>query len=124
MTLVDDCSVHSKVSNTYYLPHHAVFKHSSSTTKLRVVFDRSAKTTNGLSLNDILLVGPNVQQDRFSILLRFRVHNYVLIADIEKVYRQILVSDDDCHYQRILWRNSPLEPVSYTHLDVYKRQDT
>ena len=96
-----------------FAPPLNVFKHSSSTTKLRVVFYGSAKTTNGLSLNDILLVGPNVQQDLFSILLRFRMHNYVLIADIEKMYRQILVSDKDCHYQRILWRNSPLEQFKH-----------
>ena len=113
MTLIDNCSINSGVSNTYYLPHHAVFKHSSSTTKLRVVFDGSSKTTNGLSLNDILLVGPNVQQDLFSILLRFRMHNYVLIADIEKMYRQILVAEKDCHYQRILWRDSPLEQFKH-----------
>ena len=89
------------MSNIYYLPHHTVFKQSSLTTKLRVVFDGSSKTTNGLSLNDILLVGPNVQQDLFSILLRFRIHKYVLIADIEKMYRQIRVAEGDCHYQRI-----------------------
>ena len=90
-----------------------MFKHSSLTTKLRVVFDGSSKTTNGLSLNDVLLVGPNVQQDLFSILLRFRTHKYVLIADIEKMYRQIRVADEDCHYQRILWRDSPLEPLRH-----------
>jgi hypothetical protein len=47
----------------YFLPHHPVFKATSSTTKTRVVFDGSANTSNGLSLNDILQVGPTVQQD-------------------------------------------------------------
>lgn len=55
----------------YYLPHHCVIKESSATTKLRVVFDASSKTTEGVSLNDILMVGPVLQQDLFSILLRF-----------------------------------------------------
>lgn len=44
---------------TYYLPHHAVMKPDSTTTKLRVVFDGSAKTTSGLSLNDVQHVGPS-----------------------------------------------------------------
>jgi hypothetical protein len=44
----------------YYLPHHSVFKETSSTTKTRVVFDGSTKTSNGVSLNDILQVGPTV----------------------------------------------------------------
>jgi hypothetical protein len=61
-------------STEYYLPHHVVVKESSSTTKVRVVFDGPAKTTTGISLNDILMVGPTVQQDLFSIVMRFRTH--------------------------------------------------
>jgi len=53
----------------YYLPHHAVFKSSSSTTHTRVVFDDSYRSSNGLSLNDTLLVGPTIQQDLYSIVL-------------------------------------------------------
>ena len=69
----------------FFLPHHAVTKESSATTKLRVVFDASAKTSNGLSLNDILTVGPTIQDDIVSHLLRFRTHKYVISADIEKM---------------------------------------
>ena len=55
-----------------YLPHHAVFKEGSTTTKLRVVFDGSAKTSSGLSCNEVQRVGPVVQSDLFAIVLRFR----------------------------------------------------
>ena len=53
----------------YYLPRHAVFKHESKTTKLRVVFDDSAETTSEVSLNDTLITGPIVQDDLIAILL-------------------------------------------------------
>ncbi|XP_062713340.1 uncharacterized protein LOC115266428 [Aedes albopictus] len=87
----------------YYIPHHAVHKTSSSTTKTRVVFDASAKTTTDLSLNDTLSVGPTVQNDLFSIILKFCTHQVVLTADIPKMYRQVKLHTDDCKYQRILW---------------------
>ena len=48
---------HEGKNTCYFLPHHPVFKETSSTTKTRVVFDGGAKTSNGLSLNDILQVG-------------------------------------------------------------------
>ncbi|GFQ78116.1 uncharacterized protein TNCT_1381 [Trichonephila clavata] len=51
----------------YYLPHHGIFRPTSRTTKLRVVFDASAKTTNGNSLNDLLCKGGVIQEDLFSI---------------------------------------------------------
>ena len=99
---------HMSLSNSndnegYYLPHHAVMKESSNTTKLRVVFDASAKSSTGVSLNDILYVGPKIQDDLFPILLRFRTHTYVIIADIEKMYRQFLIREEDRKYLKILW---------------------
>ncbi|XP_075227514.1 uncharacterized protein LOC142327976 [Lycorma delicatula] len=100
-------------SEVFYLPHHAVFKETSLTTKLRVVFDGSAKSSNGLSLNDTLMIGPTVQQDLFSIILRFRVHNYVITSDITKMYRQILVTQKDSNLQRILWRENPEQDLKH-----------
>ncbi|GFV30395.1 uncharacterized protein TNCV_98701 [Trichonephila clavipes] len=109
MSLVNSRSHTSKDQN--FLPHHAVIKPSSLTTKLRVVFDASCKTTNGTSLNSLLGVGPKLQRDIFEILLNFRIPRIVFTADIEKMYRQILVADEDQKYQQILWRNNSSENI-------------
>ncbi|XP_058448823.1 uncharacterized protein LOC131428798 [Malaya genurostris] len=98
-------------STSYYLPHHSVVRSDSITTKLRVVFDASCTTDTGVSLNDALMVGPVVQEDLISIILRFRTHRYAIIADIEKMYRQVLVHPSDHLLQRILWRDEPSEPI-------------
>jgi len=90
----------------YYMPHHAVFKEASDTTKIRIVFDASAKSSNGTSLNDVLMVGPTIQDTLFSHLVRFRTYKYVLTADIEKMYLQVLVHPDERRYQRVLWRRN------------------
>lgn len=95
----------------YYLPHQAVVKVDSLTTKTRVVFDGSAKTSSGLSLNDTLLVGPTIQDDLFSIVVRFRSNIVAFTADIKQMYRQVLVSPEDRVYQKILWRKDPSEPI-------------
>ncbi|XP_011858396.1 PREDICTED: uncharacterized protein LOC105555956, partial [Vollenhovia emeryi] len=102
---------------TYYLPHHAVMKEGSETTRLRVVFDASAKTSTRLSLNDVQLVGPTIQQDLFSIMMRFRQHTYAISADISKMYRQIRMHQDQCKLQRILWRFSTEQEI-----DTYELQ--
>lgn len=115
MTYIPWSNIPVKDEHKYYLPHHAVIKANSSTTKLRVVFDASCKTTTQVSLNDILHVGPNIQIDLTTIILRFRKHAIVLVADIEKMYRQIQVTSQDANFQLILWRDNPKE-----ELKVYK----
>ncbi|XP_068909850.1 uncharacterized protein [Tenebrio molitor] len=99
------------VNERVFLPHHAVTKETSTTTKLRVVFDASAKTATGVSLNDAVMVGPKLQNDLFDIIIRFRTHQYVFTADINKMYRQIIVADQHRKYQTILWRESPDIPI-------------
>lgn len=86
------------------LPHHAVFKEESLTTKQRIVFDASAKTSNGRSLNDILCVGPPLQNELPAVLLNWRHYRYVFTADVQRMFRCIDVHHDDAQYQRILWR--------------------
>ncbi|XP_071640891.1 uncharacterized protein [Temnothorax longispinosus] len=90
-----------------YLPHHSVVKMAGQSLKIRVVFDASCKTTTGVSLNDALRVGPVVQPELISLLIRFRFFLYVCVADIIKMYRQILVDPSQTHLQRILWRSKP-----------------
>ncbi|XP_076397868.1 uncharacterized protein LOC143266117 [Megachile rotundata] len=102
----------------YYLPHHAVIKSTSLTTKVRVVFDGSAKTSTGISLNDTLMVGPTIQEDIFSLITRFRSHTYVLTADVEKMYRQIKVHPEDAIFQKILWRKNPKDAIKTYRLDT------
>ncbi|XP_062714757.1 uncharacterized protein LOC134291264 [Aedes albopictus] len=100
-----------------YLPHHAVIRPDSSTTKCRVVFDASAKPSqNALSLNDVLKVGGTVQSDILDIVLRFRKHKYAFTADISKMYRQIVVAAMHQPLQRIFWRESPEQPLKVYQL--------
>ncbi|XP_055584930.1 uncharacterized protein LOC129737791 [Uranotaenia lowii] len=95
----------------YHLPHHAVVREESTTTKVRVVFDASCKTPNGPSLNSALMIGPIVQEDLRSIIMRSRLRPVMVIADIKQMYRQILVHEDDTPLQRIVWRASPDAPM-------------
>ncbi|XP_037931191.1 uncharacterized protein LOC119666002 [Teleopsis dalmanni] len=98
----------------YILPHHCVIKADSTTTKLRVVFDASARTSTGVSLNDIMHNGPVVQTELSSILLRFRKPRFVFTT--EKMYRQILIDPRNEYLQIIIWRESPEENLCYYKL--------
>ncbi|XP_044594839.1 uncharacterized protein LOC123272203 [Cotesia glomerata] len=111
-------SQESDINSGFYLPHHAVIKADSTTTKTQVVFDGSCKTSTGISLNDTLMVGPKLQDNLFVILIRYRSHIYALTADIEKMYRQILVHPDDVKYQKILFRESGDETIKIYTLNT------
>ncbi|UYV64960.1 hypothetical protein LAZ67_3002566 [Cordylochernes scorpioides] len=111
MEVINEIEPEQPSHQVYYMPYHAVLRDQSTTTKLRVVFDASAKTSTGLSLNDLLYCGPKLQEDIFNILIKFRTYSIALTAVIEKMYRQIRLNPADCCFQRILWRASPNEPI-------------
>ncbi|GFU36556.1 integrase catalytic domain-containing protein [Trichonephila clavipes] len=96
----------SDVENRYYLPHRGVLRLSSKTTRLRVVFNASAKMSSGLSLNDLLCKGGVIQEDLFSILIIFRKYAYAFAADIRQMFRMIEVNPSQTKLQKILWKNN------------------
>nr|XP_027222490.1 uncharacterized protein LOC113814643 [Penaeus vannamei] len=79
-------------------------KESSSSTKVRPVFDASATSYNGTSLNDCLESGPSLNADLVKVLVRFRKWKVALTADITKAFLQICVRPEDRDVHRFLWK--------------------
>ncbi|XP_067641701.1 uncharacterized protein [Eurosta solidaginis] len=104
--------------NHYFIPHHAVLRPTNVTTKLRVVFDVSQKTSSNVSLNDLLMVGPTIQPDLITTLLKFRLYKHALTADICKMYRQFGMSPKDRQFQLIVWRDEPHLPLQFYELNT------
>ncbi|GFW76139.1 integrase catalytic domain-containing protein [Trichonephila clavipes] len=95
----------------FYMPHHGVYRPEKSTTKKRIVFNASSPSTSGKSLNSIQFNGGLVQEDLFSIMVRFRKHKYAFTTDIEKMFRMINIHPEQTCLQRILWKKGIGEPI-------------
>ncbi|XP_043063213.1 uncharacterized protein LOC122319685 [Drosophila yakuba] len=111
MEQLTSAQVEESPDTCFYLPHHAVIKLDSLTTKCRVVFDGSGKDSSGVSLNDRLHIGPPIQRDLLGVCLRFRQQQYVLCADVEKMFRGIKIIKPHTNFQRIVWRKTENEPL-------------
>ena len=106
---------------THFLPHRPVIRETALKTKIRPVFDASAKGANNVSLNDCLCVGPNLLEDIPAILARFRVGVVGFTADIKQAFLMIAVSNLDRDALRFLWwkNGDPFkEIVVYRHTRV------
>ncbi len=101
-----------------FLAHHCVIRDEALTTKLRVVFDASSKTSTGYSLNDIMLKGYTVQPELFDILCRFRSFKFVFATDIQKMYRMISVNPKQRYLQNIIWRENISEQIKVIELQT------
>eukprot|EP00112_Aurelia_sp_Birch-Aquarium-sp1_P015934 Seg357.4 transcript_id=Seg357.4/GoldUCD/mRNA.D3Y31 product="hypothetical protein" protein_id=Seg357.4/GoldUCD/D3Y31 len=87
-----------------YIPHQCVVRQDAATTKVRIVYDASAKTSKGVkSLNECLHTGPSLTPLLFSVLLKFRMHKTVLLADIKQAFLQIEIDQKDRDAMRFLW---------------------
>ena len=71
----------------FFLPHRAVVRRNAETTKLRVVYDASARAQEKApSLNDCLHAGPPVQNKLWSVVVRNRFHPVVVAGDIRRAF--------------------------------------
>ena len=95
-------------TEVFYLPVHAVYKSSSTTTKVRAVFDASIQSSTGVSLNDQLLVGPTEHSPLVNVLLHFRLHQIAITTDICKMYRAV---DQNCDLHQFVWRSNPSDVI-------------
>ena len=101
MEIVSD-PAHFAGGRLHYLPHHPVVRVDKDTTKLKIVYDASAKG-DGPCLNDCLYTGPKFSQKVLDILLRFRLNKVALIGDVEQAFLMISVADCDRDVLRFLW---------------------
>ena len=89
--------------SVFYMSHWPVVRDTAVTTKVRPVFDASAKSYNGISLNDCMEIDPCLLGNLTEILLRFRRWQFAITADIEKAFLQIGVCNEDRDVHRFLW---------------------
>ncbi|GFU74539.1 uncharacterized protein TNCV_550781 [Trichonephila clavipes] len=94
---------------TYYATRQGIYRPEKSTTKLRVVFNCSSLTDNGISLNDIQYNKGVIQEDLYAQMLKFRTYTYAFTADIKMMYRTILINPKQRNLQRIVWCESEQE---------------
>ena len=105
---VPDHPGNKSVTATWFLPHHPVF-HPKKPEKVHVIFDCAAKY-RGVSLNDVLLPGPDMTNSLIGVLTRLRQERIAVMADIECMYYQVCVPPDDSDVLRFLcWPGNDLE---------------
>ncbi|CAG2254433.1 unnamed protein product [Mytilus edulis] len=94
-------NIESKSKRVWYLPHHPI-TNENKPGKVRVVFDCASKY-QGISLNSQLLQGPDLMNSLVGVIIRFRQDKVALAADIEAMFHQVRVREDDCDALRFLW---------------------
>ena len=75
--------------NAYWIPIFLVWQKG----KARLVFDAAART-QATCLNDTLLQGPDRNNSLRGVLVRFRRHPYAVTADIENMFYQTEVPEE------------------------------
>ncbi|XP_062540958.1 uncharacterized protein LOC134208999 [Armigeres subalbatus] len=103
-------------NQTWYLPLGVVVN-PKKPEKVRVVWDAAA-TVKGVSLNSVLLKGPDLLQSLPTVLCRFRQREVAINADIKEMFHQVIIRPEDRQAQRFLWRNNPSEQTEVFVMDV------
>ena len=107
----------------WYVSHLVAPNPHSVTTPVRLVWNSSQKF-KGLSMNDLLLKGPDVLNPVRAVLLRFRKGVYAALGDIKKMYNSVWLEDLEMHLHRFLWRDTEdgdIEEYAITRVNIGDR---
>jgi hypothetical protein len=85
------------------IPHHVVYKESSTTTKARVVCDAAAKERGKLSINDAMHQGGNLLPTIFDVLIRVRFGRILVVGDIDTCFLQVGLNPEDADKLFFYW---------------------
>ncbi len=97
---VPDKQLYRRDGRLWYILHHGIYHKRKG--KIRVVYDCTS-TFQGTSLNSELLQGPDLMNTLLGVLLRFRQDTVAVMADIEGMFHQVKVSEEDKDFLRFLW---------------------
>jgi hypothetical protein len=97
----------------FYMPHRPVVRPDKETTKIRPVFDASARTRDGVSLNSEILKTPVLHPALTGILMRFRMKPIGLTGDISKMFLRMGILPEHEKFQRFLARPAPGAPIKH-----------
>ncbi|KAK3727323.1 hypothetical protein QZH41_006278 [Actinostola sp. cb2023] len=101
--IVEPASEHVE-GREFYIPHKPVLRETAESTKLRIVYDASARAyDNAPSLNDCLHAGPPLQNQLWSVLVRSRFHPVLITGDMRQAFLQVRVRESDRDALRFHW---------------------
>lgn len=111
ITVVDEKDINRTLE--WYLPVFPVF----NLIKLRLVWDAAAKD-RGISLNEFLLKGPDLNQKLWNVIMRFLEYPIAFCADVTEMFHRIQIAMEDRRFQRFLWRDSPSNSITTYEMKV------
>ena len=101
----------------FYMPHRAVIRENTESTKLRVVCDASARAYDGVpSLNECLYTGPPLQYGLWNTIVRNRFHPTAVAGDMRKAFLKIHVKGAERDALRFHW----IKDISTEELEVLR----
>ncbi|XP_055590713.1 uncharacterized protein LOC129742798 [Uranotaenia lowii] len=111
---LDDDEIEKNSQRAWYLPIFPVVN-PNKPNKIRIVWDAAAKS-HGIALNSLLLKGPDQNTPLIDVLIRFREFRIAVCGDLREMFHQVMVSEEDQHYQRFLWKENRSDQTPSTYV--------
>ncbi|VDK45659.1 unnamed protein product, partial [Cylicostephanus goldi] len=118
--IIEEVDEKAHSGQCHYLAHHGVITESKKHTKIRCVFDGSAKKKGFASLNEVLYKGPNLLPDLLGILLRARTTPILITSDIEKAFLMVELQNESRDFTRFFWLKDPAQGTTKTNVSIYR----